>query len=141
MIGTRATPAVAWGIGGAESLQPAVVGPCSGERQLGVGDLSGGETGAEGRRLLAGHRVSVREDHLAGDAVGIQLLVADVGVVGAPQSLGVVALPLLDVVTIHLFHQSTMVVPLGRPLVELAVVSRLQVLAVVLHLQSGVGVR
>ena len=55
-----------------------------------------------GRRLHAGDRVAVGEDHLAGDAVGVEHLVADGGVVGAAQPDLVVALPLLDVLAVDL---------------------------------------
>ena len=41
-----------------------------------VGVAAGAEPGAERRRRAAGHGVGVGEDHLAGDAVGVELLVA-----------------------------------------------------------------
>ena len=42
--------------------------------------------GAERRRLHAGDRVGVGEDHLGRDAVGVHLLVALLGVVRAAQT-------------------------------------------------------
>ena len=75
--------------------------------------------GAERWRLLAGDRVAVGEDDLAGDAIGVHRLVADVGVEGAPKSLGVLALPLRHVLAVDLLDQPAVVVALDHPLVEL----------------------
>jgi len=106
-----------------------------------VVDPPRGAAVAERWRLLPGDRVAVGEDHLAGDPVGVELLVADLGVVRALQPFGVVALPLRHVLAVDLLHQAAVVVALQHPLVELGVVPGLQVLAVLLHLQAGMGVR
>ena len=83
-------------VGGAELLQPAVVGPSAAEGLASIGDLPGGQAGAEGRGLLAGNGVAVGEDDLAGHAVGVQHGITDLGVVGTLQAPLVLALPLLD---------------------------------------------
>ena len=49
--------------------------------------MPGRQPGAERRRLHAGDRVGVGEDHLGGDAVGVHLLVALLGVERAAQAL------------------------------------------------------
>ena len=94
-IGTMATPARRSGDVGAQLGEPAVVGPGAGQQQRRVGVAAGGEAGAERRGGPALHRVGVGEDHLADDAVGVELLVAAGGVPPAPQALLVLALPLL----------------------------------------------
>ena len=63
------------------------------EGELGVGDGARREPGAERRRLHAGDGVGVGEHDLGRDAVGVELLVALVGVPGAAQALLVVASP------------------------------------------------
>ena len=128
-------------VGGTELLEPAVVGPSTGEREVLVGDLPRREPGPERRRLHPGDRVAVGEDHLAGDAVGVELLVAHLGVEGPAQTLLVVTLPLLDVVAVDLLLEAAVGVALLEPLVELRVVLRLQVVAVLRDLQAGMGVR
>ena len=72
--------------------------------------MPGLQPGAERRRLHAGDRVAVGEDHLAGDAVGVERLVADVGVEGALQADLVVALPLLDVLAVDLLDHGPVLV-------------------------------
>ena len=124
---------------GAEVHQPGC-GPGAGPGEAGVGDHAGLQPGAEGRRLHAGDRVAVGEDDLAGDAVGVEHLVAHAGVVGAAQARLVVALPLLDVLAVQLLDHRAVLVAGDQPLVELGVHRRLEVLAVVLDEQAGVGV-
>ena len=77
MIGTSATPARRAGLVAQNSTSQRLWARAPAKAQRRVGDLPGGEPGAERRRLLAGDRVAVGEDHLAGDAVGVELLVAD----------------------------------------------------------------
>jgi hypothetical protein len=127
-------------VGGAEVDEPAVVGPGAGPGQPGIGDHAGLQPRAEGRGLHAGHRVAVGEDHLAGDAVGVEHLVPHGGVVGAPQAGLVVPLPLGDVLAVDLLDQRAVLVPGDQPLVELGMHRRLEVVAVVLDEQARVGI-
>ena len=96
---------------------------------------------AERRRLHPGDRVPVGEDHLAGHPVGIEGLVADLGIEGAPEPDLVLALPALDVLAVELLDHGPVLVAGGEPLVELGVDRRVQVRAVVLDVEPGVGVR
>ena len=86
-IGTRPTPAAPRRARRAQLDEEAVVRAGARERELGVLDHPGREAGAERRRLHAGDRVGVREDHLGRDAVGVHLLVALLGVERAAQAL------------------------------------------------------
>ncbi len=133
------TRAARW-IRRAELLEPAVVGSGAGPGQLRVGDGTGMQAGTERRRLHAGHGVAVGEDHLAGDAVGIECLVADLGVVGALKAPFVLPLPLLDILAVHLLDHRPVFVAGLEPLVELCVYGALEVGAVVLDIEAGVGV-
>ena len=138
--GHQRDAAVAFRAAAAHLGQEAVVGPRPGEGQLGVGDGSGREPGAEGRRGHARDGVGVGEHDLGGHAVGVELLVALVDVPGAAQALLVVGLPPHDVVVIHLQLLVAVGVALGQVLVELTVVGRVEVGPVALAGQAGMGV-
>ena len=96
--------------------------------------------GAERRRLHAGDGVGVGEHDLAGDAVGVELLVALLGVEGAAEALLVVALPVHDVVVIELQRLLAAGVTLGEEVVERAEVPGVEVRPVLLARQPGVAV-
>ena len=72
------------------------------------------EAGAERRRRHAGDGVGVGEHHLSGHAVGVEFLVALVGIPRAPQALFVLGLPPHDVVVVHL-QRLTRGWPRARP--------------------------
>ena len=116
------------------------MGSGAGPGQLGVGDGTGMQTGAERRRLHAGHGVAVGKDHFAGDAVGVECLVADLGVIGALEAPFVLSLPLLDVFAVHLLDHRPVFVAGLEPFVELRVHGTLKVGTVVLDIEAGVGV-
>ena len=81
-------------VGGAELLEPAVVGARARPREARVGDHAGLQAGAERRRLHAGDRVAVGEDHLAGDAVVRRATLSRMaGSIGAAEADLVVAFP------------------------------------------------
>ena len=94
------------------------------ERELGIFDHAGRQAGAERRRLHAGDRVGVGEDHLGGDAVGVHLLVALLGVERAAEPFLVVGLPVRDVVVVELHLLVAAGLPLGEELVERRVGTR-----------------
>ena len=106
----------------------------------GILDGAGRQPGTEGRRLHPGDGVGVGEHHLAGDAVGVELLVALLGVEGAAEALLVVALPVHDVVVIELQRLFTVGVALGEEVVERAQVLGVEVRPVLLARQPGVAV-
>ena len=108
-------------VGGAELLQPAVVGAGPAEGLAGIGYLAGGQAGTEGRRLLTGHRIAVSEDDLPGHPVGVQHRVTHLGVVGTLQAPLVVALPFGDELGVQLFGDLAMLVAFGYVDVELLV--------------------
>ena len=83
------------------------------ERELGILDHPRRQAGAERRRLHAGDRVGVGEDHLGGDAVGVHLLVALLGVERAAQPFFVRRSPSRDVVVVEL-HLLVAVAPGAR---------------------------
>ena len=140
VMGTERDAAVTLGAAGTHLGQEPVVGAGAGEGQLGIGDGAGGEAGPEGRRRHAGDGVGVGEHDLGGHAVGIELLVTLLDVPGAPQALFVVGLPAHDVVVIHAQQLVPVRMTLGQVLVELCVVGGVEVRAVVLAGQAGVGV-
>ena len=70
--------------------------------------------GAERRRLHAGDRVGVGEDHLGRDSVGVHLLVALLGVVRAAQAFFVRGLPVGDVVVVQHHLLVAVRLPLGE---------------------------
>jgi hypothetical protein len=98
--------------------QEAVVRLRPGEGQVGLVDLPGGQPGAERWRAHAGDGVGVGEQHVGRDAVAVELAVADIRVVGPPQTVLVGGLPSHDVLEIGL----ELLGPLGllhrHPLVE-----------------------
>jgi hypothetical protein len=75
--------------------RPPVVGAGAGEEVLGVAGGDGDEPGAERRAHRAGGGVGPGEHHLGGDAVVVELLVADGGVPPAAQADLVEAVALL----------------------------------------------
>ena len=104
-IGTRPTPPRRFGTRRAQLDEKAVVRARAGERELGIFDHARREPGTERRRLHAGDRVGVGEDHLGGDAVGVHLLVALLGVERAAQAFFVRRSPSRDVVVVQLHLQ------------------------------------
>ena len=93
MIGTSADTGPPFRAVRAEVGEEAVVRTRAGERELGVRDVGGREARAERRRRAAGDRVGIREQHLAGDAVAVELLVALRRVERAAQTFGVLLFP------------------------------------------------
>ena len=140
VMGTERDAAVALRAAAAHFGQEAVVRPCAGEGQLGVGDGARRQPGAERWRGHARDGVGVGEHDLGGDAVGVELLVPLVDVPGAAEALLVVGLPAHDVVVIHLEQLVAVGVPLGQVVVELRVVGRVEVGTVALGGQAGMGV-
>ena len=134
----------ALGAVGAQLGQPAVVGPGArpSAARIGVSPL-GAEAGAERRRRAGGHRVGVGEDHLAGHAVGVELLVAPRRVPAAAQALLVLALPLLGELLVEdarAARARSCRARSARLLVERVAVLGVEPLAVLLVRQPGVAV-
>ena len=112
----------------------------AGKRELGIFDHPRRQPGAERRRLHAGDRVGVGEDHLGGDAVGVHLLVALLGVERAPQPFFVLGLPVRDVVVVELHLLIAVRLALGKELVERRVVPAVEIRPVLLARQACVRV-
>ena len=72
----------AYRVGGAELLQPAVVGPGAPKGLTRIGDLSGGQAGPEWWRLLPRDGIAISKDDLTGHPVSIQHGVTNLRVVG-----------------------------------------------------------
>ena len=89
---------------------------------------------------MPGDRVGVGEDHLGRDAVGVELLVALLGVVRAAETFLVRRLPVGDVVVVQLHLLVALRVPLGEVGVERVGVRGVEVRPVVLARQPGVRV-
>jgi hypothetical protein len=124
----------------AEFDEELVVRACPGKREVGIFDRARRQARAERRRFHTRDRVAVGENDFCGHAVGVELFVAMLRVVGAFETLFVLRLPVHDVVVVEPQLLGAPRLALGQKLVELRVVLGLEVGAIVLALQAGVPV-
>ena len=129
----------------AELGQPTVVRTRAGEHQLGLHVGRHRQPGAERRRGRARDRVGHREEDLAGDAVGVELLVAVRGVPAAAQPFLVLLFPLARELGIHdphpVTHRRASGLRTAHRLVERVAVLRVEIVAVLDGREARVAVR